>query len=292
MDVAHAEEVALIRELSAPVRPIPTGYPPRFTPVRAGAVIFDIYGTLLASAAGDVGVDGAADDDQAFALALADGGWPVPTAPVPGVELLRAEIAREHDRRKREGIRYPEVDILAIWRRVLSGLALAPPGPGRSLRRLAISYECRTNPVWPMPGLAELLPALQDRALPLGILSNAQFYTPLLFEAFFGRGPETLGFSSALSLWSFRELEGKPSPALFRRLDRRLTERGIAPADVLYVGNDMLKDIWPAAQIGWQTVLFAGDTRSLRLRKDNPQLAGTRPDMVIDRLDQLLQILE
>ncbi len=287
------EEIDLIRELTSPVRPLPTGYPTRFAPVRARALVFDIYGTLLASAAGDVGVDAAADDARAFRRALADGGWQAqdPRTADEAVRLLRREIAAEHRARQEEGIDYPEVDILEIWRRVLARLGMAPPGPGRSLRLLSISYECRTNPVWPMPGLAELLPALQERGLALGILSNAQFYTPLLFEAFFGKDPRSLGFDPGLCLWSFREMEGKPAPGLFRRLNERLNRRGIAPADVVYVGNDMLKDIWPAAQVGWRTVLFAGDARSLRLRKDNAQVAASRPDMVIDRLDQLLQIL-
>ncbi len=294
MNEAVQEEVALIRELVTPVQPVATGYPTRISPLQAGAIIFDIYGTLLTSAAGDVGVDAAEDDARAFVLALRDGGWPVPEPAVSGraVELLRREITREHTMRRREGIEYPEVEILAIWRRVLAGLALAPPGPGRSLRRLAISYECRTNPVWPMPGLAEVIRILRGRDLVLGILSNAQFYTPLLFEALLGKDPEALGFDPRLSLWSYREREGKPSPGLFRRLDQRLQGLGIASAEVLYVGNDMLKDIWPAAQVGWRTVLFAGDARSLRLREDNALLAGTRPDMVIDHLDQLLQILQ
>ena len=294
MNTPVQEQVALIRDLSTPVQPLPTGYPTRVSPARARAVVFDIYGTLLTSAAGDVGVDAAEDDARAFALAMADGGWPGPEPAVAGqaVELLRQEIARDHALRRGQGIDYPEVEILEIWRRVLARLALAPPGPTRSLPRLAISYECRTNPVWPMPGLAETLRSLQGRDLVLGILSNAQFYTPLLFEAFLGRDPQGLGFAPHLSLWSYREMEGKPSPGLFMRLDQRLQEQGIASAEVLYVGNDMLKDIWPAAQVGWRTVLFAGDARSLRLRADNPLVAGTRPDMVIDRLEQLLQILQ
>jgi len=31
----------------------------------------------------------------------------------------------------------------------------------------------------------------------------------------------------------------------------------------LYVGNDMLNDIWTATEAGCRTVLFAGDQRSL-----------------------------
>ena len=45
-----------------------------------------------------------------------------------------------------------------------------------------------------MPGAAETLAALQQRGLLLGIVSNAQFYTPLMIEALLGKPPGELGF--------------------------------------------------------------------------------------------------
>ena len=52
----------------------------------------------------------------------------------------------------------------------------------------------------------------------------------------------------------------------------------------------MLKDIWPATQLGFKTALFAGDARSLRLREDDERCRGLKPDLVIDRLSQLAQL--
>jgi len=54
------------------------------------------------------------------------------------------------------------------------------------------------------------------------------------------------------------------------------------------VGNDMLNDIMPAAKLGWQTTLFAGDQRSLRLRRDREECRMVRPHLVISDLRQLL----
>jgi putative hydrolase of the HAD superfamily len=71
----------------------------------------------------------------------------------------------------------------------------------------------------------------------------------------------------------------------------KLYSKGIQPVAVLYVGNDMLNDIYPANAIGFQTALFAGDRRSLRLRKDDPRCAALSPDLVVTDLGQLEQYI-
>jgi putative hydrolase of the HAD superfamily len=60
---------------------------------------------------------------------------------------------------------------------------------------------------------------------------------------------------------------------------------------VLFVGNDRLKDIYPAHRVGMKTCLFAGDQRSLRLREDDERVQGLEPDFIIDDLQQLLDIV-
>ena len=57
------------------------------------------------------------------------------------------------------------------------------------------------------------------------------------------------------------------------------------------VGNDLLNDIAAAARCGCRTALFAGDTRSLRLRTDNLECARLKPDCVISDLQQLKTVL-
>ena len=139
-----------------------------------------------------------------------------------------------------------------------------------------------------MPGLMETLEALRSREVLLGIISNAQFYTSYTIQALLGKTPEELGFQAEFCIWSFLEGEGKPSPALFVKLQQRLLKAGIYPQEVLYVGNDILKDIMPASSVGWKTALFAGDKRSLRLRREDQRVASVQADYVIDDLRQLL----
>ena len=61
--------------------------------------------------------------------------------------------------------------------------------------------------------------------------------------------------------------------------------------DAIYVGNDMLNDVWAASQAGMQTAWFAGDARSCRRREDDPRCRSLRPDVVLTSLMQLLQCL-
>ncbi len=290
IDLSPFSQVA--DRLLHPLTPIPTGFPARISPMQPRAMIFDIYGTLLISAAGDVGPDSAKDDEQAFLQALVDGGWDPALVHEKGTSLLQEEIHTVHREKRAQGVRFPEIDILQVWHRVLIRLGLLTEGENRiiikRIRLTALSYECRTNPVWPMPGLLETLTGLLARGFLFGILSNAQFYTPILFETLCNQSLTELGFDPKLCLFSYREGEGKPAPNLFSRLNRRLSARGIKSSEVLYVGNDMLKDIHPAAEIGWKTALFAGDERSLRLREDEPCLHDVQPTLVIDDLRQLV----
>ena len=209
-------------------------------------------------------------------------------------ELFVDSIHEAQARRRDEGIEFPEVDIVAVWRRVVGKLFKPEMNAAFSdaqLRRLAVEYECRTNPVWPMPGLRATLNTMRAAGRQLGIVSNAQFYTPLMFRALLDASPEALGFDPRLCAWSYEALQGKPSVALFQQVLNTLAAAyDIKPQQTLYVGNDMLKDIWPASQLGFKTALFAGDLRSLRLREDDERCRGLRPDLVIEHLSQLAEL--
>jgi putative hydrolase of the HAD superfamily len=178
---------------------------------------------------------------------------------------------------------FPELRVEEIWARFLKRRG----EPQSGARELALRYELAVNPACPMPGAAETLALLRDRGIILGLISNAQFFTPLLFEAFFGDPPEALGFDRGLLAYSFELGEAKPSPKLFAPAKQRLETLGLKPENALYVGNDMLNDVFAAARAGFKTALFAGDLRSLRLREGDPRVRGIAPDRVLRRLEDL-----
>jgi putative hydrolase of the HAD superfamily len=239
-------------------------------------VLFDVYGTLWASAAGDL--DHRGPEAPPGLQDLFDR-YGCARSPQTLAGELAAAIRGEHARRRAKGVDYPEVRIERIWAELL-GL-----DPARA-RSFAVEYEVRANPLWPMPGLRSTLNSLRRQGLLLGILSNAQFYTPLLFECFLGTGARALGFREELLLYSFELGLAKPSPWLFESARQRLEALRIPAGRVLMVGNDAPRDLAPARAAGFQTALFAGDARSLRGTEE-----ASKATVVITDLRQLPRLL-
>jgi putative hydrolase of the HAD superfamily len=286
-------------------------------PVLAGikAVLFDLYGTLFISGAGEIAADPESaageggvkpGETQGFAM---DGAGATACPPkvdrgefargklqrqsparMPGFDApgtyFRRAVRERHRAARDAGTAWPEVAVEEIWAEYRG---VFPGGKtGMNPRELALRYELAVNPVYPMPHALETLTALARRGLTLGIISNAQFFSPLLFDAFFDAPPEKLGFDPGLLIYSFREAEAKPSSRLFAKARELLARRGIGAGETLYTGNDMRNDIVPAVDAGFAAALFAGDRRSLRLRRDDPACAGYRPLLVLKDLQELL----
>ncbi|MFP4491408.1 MAG: HAD family hydrolase [Spirochaetaceae bacterium] len=300
------------------VSPLPTDIPPELKPLDdIKAVLFDIYGTLVVSAAGEVGSAKETTDIQQeegrpgpkrFSSVLEGAGFIVKSSAGQRAEQLYFEgIEKCHSELKEKSVLYPEVNIIEIWHRLLTILAeeglIREKNESHSFAtntlydlkisiKAAFFHEVTSNPVSSMPKAKEIVEALSENNLSLGIVSNAQFYTPLVLEALFGKSPERMGFSPELCTWSWKLREAKPSPGLFEIPLKRLSStQGISPAEVLYIGNDMRNDILPAKNAGCKAVLFAGDRRSLRLRTEDDALQALRPDGLITDLSQLIEIL-
>ncbi len=270
----------------SPLEPIPTGMTPVLPNLpKIEAVLFDVYGTLFISGSGDISLaqSGEQTDDSLAALLSKFG---IETPPDIFREHFFAAIRDSHAKSKKNGQDYPEVEIDAIWQAV-TGL-----NDIQRVREFAIEYEILVNPVGPMPHLAEVLAACRSAGTTMGIISNAQFFTPLLFDWFLDASPGELGFAEELLFYSWQWGLAKPSEKLFQTAARRLSAMGIDPRNAIYIGNDMLNDILPARTTGFQTALFAGDKRSLRLRRDDPRCAGLKPDMVLTDLIQLAELLD
>jgi len=260
-----------------PMAPVPTGMvaggvlrnPP-------ACILFDVYGTLLISGTGDISIARESVHASKELQALLDR-FGIPVAPEMLLGAFFEEIRNEHQAAKQNGTDWPEVRIERVWSHVL-GI-----GDMVRVRRFAVEFEIMANPVWPMPHLETLLAACRKAGLPMGIISNAQFYTPMILQWFLKSDLTDLGFDKRLLIYSYKTGCAKPSPELFRLASQRLGERGISPKSVLYIGNDEKKDILPAKHAGFQTALFAGDARSLRQADDS-----IRADLVVTDLEQLL----
>lgn len=284
------------------IKPIPTGQVPKLLVDNSvKAVVFDIYGTLLVSSSGDV--DQAEMNTMNLAIALNASKIDVIEQKNDSLEHILHDfeytIGICHQEAKKNNIPYPEIDILSIWEIVLLHARrkkLIAFNGDANIMRMTVVFEFLSNKVYPMPGMKNIIEKLSNKGLPLGIVSNAQFYTPVIMNYFLNSQvglEEHIGhFDPDLTVFSYQQGRGKPDTILFEELVPTLHKKyGLKPNEVLFVGNDMLKDIYASNRIGFKTALFAGDQRSLRLRADDDRTKELHPDYILTELNQLEEIL-
>lgn len=269
------------------------------------ACIFDIYGTLLISSSGDIDQAEITSNNLRKALHFS------------GIELLeyngnrdekvlnlildefQKTIKQIHKNRAKEKIKHPEIDIIEVWKEVIDVSVrkkwLRLNG-NSSLKTLTFVFELLSNRVFPMPGMKKVITGLYKKNIILGIVSNAQFYTPILMNFYlnneFSETEIIDYFDPELTIYSYKNQVAKPDESLFKGLLPLLKEKhNISPEEVLFIGNDMYKDVYPANKTGFKTALFAGDQRSLRLRKEKEEVQGLAPDYIITSLEQILEII-
>jgi putative hydrolase of the HAD superfamily len=203
-------------------------------------------------------------------------------------DLFLRGIQAEREARVAEGIAHPEVRVDEIWFKLLEKFQSEEPPTISFAREVALFFERQANPKQFQPRAFEVLTTLKQRGLRQGIISNAQFYTPielseLLREESGGaiRTYESI-FDAQLVFFSFDLGVAMPDPTAFRRAVEALTRENIMPDDCVFVGNSPVNDIAPARQVGFRTVLFAPEAV--------PD-AAAKPDVVIHNLRQLLEWL-
>lgn len=237
-------------------------------------VLFDVYGTLLVSAAGgEPGLIGQGSEAGLSARGLLSAHL-AELGQTEGPEGLHDRFVAQLKTRRAEAqarVPHPEVDVMEVFADLLPGV------PVSGLRTIALIHEAWKNPCAPMPGALATVQNLAASGLRLGLVSNAQFSTPLLLEALWGAPAEQFGLEPALSVYSFQLGRAKPDTLPFEVALATLP--GVAPGEVLYIGNSSANDIAPARTLGLATALFAGDTRSFR--PSAPGAPGAQPDLVL-----------
>jgi FMN phosphatase YigB (HAD superfamily) len=210
------------------------------------AVIFDVYQTL-------VFIGPAPDDSEDRWAEL----WRASGAPgaCPTLDEFAAGcreiVDREHRLARETGIAWPEV----VWPEIILRAAPALCSMEQSTRdQWIFDHQMCLRMVQLAPGAAAVLSGLHRAGVVLGIASNAQAYTLRELQSLMAR--ESLGFESfdpKFCVWSFACGFSKPAPYFFRILSARLVQGGIAPYEVLMVGDRIDNDILPARRLGWQT---------------------------------------
>ena len=165
--------VRYVREKMNPLEPIPSGVEPKLRALGGiRAVIFDIYGTLLISGAGDNSLISEQKSVSAMKNAISE---------LPGSESVSANevmqrytlLIREHqERRRHEGIQFPEIEIREVWKDLFSEF-FSDQISNEILEQVARSYEYEVTECWEMPRAGDVEPTGPSRHAALTRIADA-----------------------------------------------------------------------------------------------------------------------
>lgn len=251
-------------------------------------IFWDVYGTLLTADCGNLDSLFQHEAELRLAFERTVRNFNLNTDPARLHDLFLRGIQAEREARVAEGIAHPEVRVDEIWFKLLEKFQSEEPPAISFAREVALFFERQANPKQLQPRAFEVLTTLKQRGLRQGIISNAQFYTPIeLSELLREESGSTIRtyesiFDAQLVFFSFDLGVAKPDATAFRRAVEALTRENIMPDDCVFVGNSPVDDIAPARHVGFRTVLFAPEAV--------PDPAA-KPDVVIHNLRQLLEWL-
>lgn len=258
---------------------------------RPKVVLWDVHNTLIVAPRGDLHslIQREKELRTAFELTVANFGLRMDAAKLH--DLVLRCIQAEQETLAANGIRHPEIRIDEVWYRILEKIAPHQPATLNYAREVALFFERKANPKTLMPGAFDTLTGLKQRGLRQGIVSNAQFYTPIELGDLL-RDESDCSICSYESIFELRLVffsyilgVSKPDLAGFQRAVDTVAADGIAPAECLMVGDSLEHDILPARERGMQTVWFAHTTEL-----PDTSLVSPSP-VVIHDLRQLLQLV-
>jgi hypothetical protein len=301
-------------------RDLPWPAPPEVEPPKARphlvrlpevrAVLWNVYGTLLAIPGGDL----AFEHPQPFVMSSALDKtiqefkmWGSmsrkPGQPSDYLHSVYKQLLTEQRAVPGGTERYPEVAADRLWEAIIKRLLQKDykfdAGFFGSLnefsRKVAYFFHASLQATACYAGAAQAMRHVIDSGLGQGLLADGQCFTPVQL----GRGLAAQDDSAkvdellteGLVTLSYEVRGRKPSERLFRQALDALTAKGLAPSEVLHVGARIQQDLVPARRLGMRTALFAGDKASLQATPEQLKEPMSRPDVLLTELSQLAEVV-
>ena len=237
------------------------------------AILFDINGTLI-----DINTDEANEEIYRGISHILT---------YQGIFMHRWEVRDEYYRimdiqLKSSQEKYPEFNVVELFREFLKRRFYALGSISSDKLEwlplfLAEAYRgISRNRLQLYPGVLDVLTDLHHR-YKLAAISDAQsawclpemravgidgYFNPIIVSGDFG----------------YR----KPDPRLFMAA---LTALSVAPENILFVGNDMFRDVYGARQLGIKTVFFSSN-------QGRKQAEGVKPDYIIYQFPEMRQAVD
>jgi putative hydrolase of the HAD superfamily len=228
-------------------------------------ILFDLYGTVI-----DIETDESMEEIyRGIAHYLT----------YQGVYLHRGEVRDRYyqimkQQREARGGESPEIDVEAIWREFLrqEGVKSAPAQRKLALILAHLYRGISRKRLRLCPGVQQVLDELRP-AYRLALISDAQPCYAL---------PEM----KALGLDGYFDPVIISAEYGFRKPDQRLTAKALAimgfePSEVIFVGNDMYRDIYGASRLGIKTIFIESNQGEKSHEKATPDYIARRFEDVL-----------
>jgi len=300
------------RNLPWPVAPTPD--PPKARPhlerLPIKAVMWNVYGTLLAIPTGELQFDHPLDFVMDAALDKTIQEFKMwqsmsrkPGAPAAYLKELYQRALTQLRLTSGGGEKYPEIASERIWDDIVKKLmqkeyqfdVVLYGALNEFVQKIAYFFHASIQGTGAYPGASEAIRLVAERGCVQGILADGQCFTPAqMLKAFREQDPQfdfDLSFPSDLRILSAMKRAKKPSPTLFTAAIEALAARGIRPEQTLHVGSNIPRDIVPAKKAGMRTALFAGDKTSLLATPEQLKSPQSRPDLLLTELPQIADVL-
>jgi FMN phosphatase YigB (HAD superfamily) len=236
------------------------------------AVFWDVYGTLLIPTVGDLEARlSRIESSEDYLSAMQAGGLDVSQAAEDPAGVFRELIKRSHEKSRAVGVRQPEVVIENIWQQLIERVLPGQWATWAQAQYIAACFELETNPVALASGAPEALESVHSLGCTQGILSNAQFYTAPILRHALGEDVWSL-LDPELLLWSYRMGAAKPDPGPFAHAQALLQARGIAPQEVVLIGDNPVNDVRAAKKWGWKTILIEHSGTAVSDTEERPTI--------------------
>ena len=236
-------------------------------------ILFDINGTLI-----DIHTDEGMDEIyRAVSHFLT----------YQGINLHRGEVREQYyrimeEQTKARGEEHPEFDAVAVWREFLE-------------RNLNSAQRLQPDKMQAMPRfLAEMFRGISRHRLELyqDVKSVLEELKPRFSLAVVsdGQSPWALPEMRAMGIDGYFDPIVISSDYGFRKPDSRLFHAALDaieadPEEVLFVGNDMYRDVFGAKQMGIKTVFFASN-------QGRSHMEGVEPDYIIYGFSELRKAID
>lgn len=273
------------------------------------AVLWTVYGTLLAIPEGDLKLEVANEFVMNVALDKTIHEFKMwgsmsrkPGQPADYMREIYKKALDEQRLAPAED-KYPEIASEKIWESIIKKLFQKEykfdAGFYGSLndysRKVAYFFQASLQGTGCYDNAASAMRFVADQGIAQGLLADGQSFTATQLARGLARQDESAKLDSLVPagnrILSFEHRARKPSDILFQAAVEAMSAHGIEPGEILHIGSNLTRDIGPAKKWGMRTALFAGDRTSLAATSEQLKDSQLRPDALLTDLKQLSQML-